>query len=196
MERTFIFHFDDDKDSAPRIWDGIVDVFKKESFSCTTNHLLLSYALKDEKFPIEDVEMVETSDKTFLHETHKQIFEKDDPESATMDYMEEALHTDGMKAFIFQKSEDEAKITLGMCLLLVEKHAACLCGFGMIPTWQGKGYASKALKQVSNYLSDIPGMERVNVEVNGLNEKGLGLYTSFGFEKKEIYSVFESENQL
>ncbi len=191
MDRTFTFHFDDKKNAAPKIWAGIMKVFEQEHYSCAVNHMLLSYELKGERFLTEDIEMVESNNKNLLHEIHKSIFEYDDPESATMDYMEEVLHTDGMKAFLFKKKQDNSYITLGMCLLLVEKKSACLCGFGIVPEYQGNGYALKALKLICNYLSDIPGMEHINVEVNGLNKKGLSLYTKFGFERREAYSEFE-----
>lgn len=190
MEQTFTLHFDAEDDVSRRLWDDILDVFRKEHFACGTNHMLLSYELGEEKFPVSNIIMTESHDEALLHEVHKSIFEKDDPDSATMDFIKEMTHTDGIKGFIFTKKDGEEETIIGMCFLLIEKRSACLCGFGIIPDYQQTGYGSKCLRLICNYLSDIPEIKQLRVEANGLNQGASKLYLGFGFAVAESYTQF------
>jgi ribosomal protein S18 acetylase RimI-like enzyme len=73
---------------------------------------------------------------------------------------------------------------------------AGIYGFAVDPTRRGQGIGREVLRQVCTGLFD-EGCSEVHLEVEVVNERALGLYTSIGFEQRatEDYYALDTQNR-
>ena len=92
----------------------------------------------------------------------------------------------GAKAFDISLGDNP----IGLCFFLMEREEAYLCGFGLLPAYQGQGYAKKALHEMMSFIPDP--IKAITLQVSDNNKKALALYKDYGFTIVEQITEYRS----
>jgi len=68
--------------------------------------------------------------------------------------------------------------------------SAFICGFGIIPTFRGKGYGKASLMETISLITK-KGIHEIELDVEGKNSTALNLYKACGFKEKSTMNYYK-----
>lgn len=80
--------------------------------------------------------------------------------------------------------------TIGKIRVEYNDTSAFIAGFGILPTFRGKGYGKAALKKTLSLINNKNIFE-IELDVECKNDTALNLYTSCGFEQQSVMNYYE-----
>lgn len=79
--------------------------------------------------------------------------------------------------------------TIGKIRVDYNDNSAFICGFGLLPSFRGKGYGKAALKAAIKLLNE-KNIFNIELDVECKNDTALNLYKGCGFEEKSVMSYY------
>lgn len=162
-------------------------------FICQEKQLLLTYVLKQSAFSeCTDISIIPTNDRFLLYSLHERIF-TDFPKNTHEMFIDQMMSLEDIQPYVFAAPHVfsfSQPFSLGMGFLLKEKNTACLCSFGILPSFQNKGYGRAALQALCHMLADDPDITLLQVQVDAKNIAAAALYENFGFQERDVFASY------
>lgn len=139
-----------------------------------------------------DISIKASDDRALLCALHEKIF-PDFPDEARMSYIGQMLHSEEMQAYIFTAADDfdtSKRFLCGMGFLLRGQTSACLCGFGIVPSFRNKGYGLACLRLICDMLADDAAIRQLQVQTDAKNTAAVRLYKRFGFQECDVFASY------
>lgn len=164
-----------------------------QRFICQEKQLLLTYTLSNSSFSeYTDISIMPTNDKFLLCSLHEKIF-TDFPKAARIMFIDQMMSLENIQPYVFITLDaftETRPFSFGMGFLLKEKNAACLCSFGILPSFQNKGHGRACLQAICHMLADDPHITQLQVQVDAKNAAAVALYKNFGFQQSDVFATY------
>lgn len=165
-----------------------------QHFICQEKQLLLTYPLEQRPSSEHtDISVMPTKDSFLLYSLHEKIFTDFKSEAARIMFIDQMISLEGIQPYVFTTPHvfSEARpFSFGMGFLLREQNTACLCSFGILPSFQNKGYGRACLQLICHMLTDEPDITQLQVQVDAANTAAVSLYKNFGFQESDIFATY------
>lgn len=96
--------------------------------------------------------------------------------------------------------ENDKLIGLLAFYVNIENQYSFITTFSIKPEFQGKGHATELMNKMLSIQNEYPQIDRIELEVNDLNQKAKGFYKNYGFEQikksQDILVLSKSVNQV
>lgn len=96
--------------------------------------------------------------------------------------------------------ENDKLIGLLAFYVNIENQYSFITTFSIRPEFQGKGYAAELMDKMLAIQNEYPQIDRIELEVNDLNQKAKAFYKKYGFgqikKRQDILVLSKSVNQV